>query len=132
MALYLGNKFLTNSVKFVKASSNDWEKKYLDYLDGYLVIPAETTSIRDNAFKANIYLLTVSFENDSQCTTIGKQSFNGCDSLKEVTIPNSVTSIGSSCFGSCRKLETITINKPENSIEGAPWGATNATVIWNG
>lgn len=67
--------------------------------------------------------------------TIGVSSFFGCTSLEKIYIPNSVTSIYSGSpesFYACRSLRTITVNKPENSISGAPWGATNATVIWTG
>ena len=31
-----------------------------------------------------------------------------------------------------KMYNTITINKPQDSVSGAPWGATNATVVWNG
>lgn len=64
--------------------------------------------------------------------TIGFNSFWGCTSLAEIYIPGSVTTINSSTFEACNSLRTITVNKAENSISGAPWGATNATVIWTG
>lgn len=58
--------------------------------------------------------------------------FSGCTNLKSVTLPSSIESIGNNVFALCGSLETITINKPENSISGAPWGATNATIVWTG
>ncbi len=58
--------------------------------------------------------------------------FSDCQNLKSVSLPSSLESIGSSVLLRCTSLETITIAKPENSISGAPWGATNATVIWTG
>ena len=30
------------------------------------------------------------------------------------------------------KLTSITINKASGSISGSPWGATSATITWNG
>ena len=43
-----------------------------------------------------------------------------------------INSISNTAFAGCTNLETITINKSEGSVSGAPWGATNATVVWNG
>ncbi len=42
-------------------------------------------------------------------TTIGDDAFYWCDSLKSVTIPNSVTYIGNRAFDSCKGLERVTI-----------------------
>ena len=42
-------------------------------------------------------------------TMIGKQAFDGCSSLTEVTIPASVTSVGSSVFYGCSSLTQATI-----------------------
>lgn len=42
-------------------------------------------------------------------TSIGKQAFYGCGSIKSVTIGNNVTSIGSETFSSCSALTSITI-----------------------
>ena len=36
------------------------------------------------------------------------------------------------CTAALSGLTEINIHKPEGSIEGAPWGATNATVNWLG
>ena len=65
-------------------------------------------------------------------TEIKANEFKDCKDITEIVIPNSVKSIGGSAFSGCVGLTIITINKPEGSIEGAPWGATNATVVWNG
>ena len=50
--------------------------------------------------------------------------------LKNVEIPNSVISIGSSTFSENPNLTSIKIDKENGSIEGAPWGASNATIAW--
>ena len=50
--------------------------------------------------------------------------------LKNVEIPNSVISIGSSTFSENPNLTSIKIDKENGSIEGAPWGANNATITW--
>ena len=77
-------------------------------------------------------LESVDLSNCTNLTTMPKYTFYNCTSLTNVALPSSLTSINSSCFGSCSNLTTITINKPKDSISGAPWGATNATIIWNG
>ena len=49
-------------------------------------------------------------------TSIGKSVFEYCESLKSVTIPNSVTSIGESAFKYCKSLKSITIPNSVTSI----------------
>ena len=41
--------------------------------------------------------------------SLGSSCFSNCSSLKSITLPNSVTTIGSSCFRDCTALETIAI-----------------------
>ena len=65
-------------------------------------------------------------------TTIGPTAFGTCLKLTTITIPSTVTSMNQYVFDTCRNLTTIIVHKPEGSIPGAPWGATNATVIWDG
>ena len=86
-------------------------------------------------------------------TKIKLYCFQYCTSLKKITIPNSVMSIGMGVVTNCTALETITfegkpetINKialssnatlivcpwKEGEVEGAPWGATKATIKYTG
>ena len=50
--------------------------------------------------------------------------------LTSVTIPNSVTKIMGGAFSKNPNLTSIKIDKEENSIEGSPWGASDATITW--
>lgn len=50
-------------------------------------------------------------------TTIGNETFYGCEDLTSVTIPDSVTSIGKYAFAYCSKLESITIPDSVISID---------------
>jgi hypothetical protein len=51
--------------------------------------------------------------------------------MTTINIPSTIQSIGKNAFASS-KITTINIDKPVNSISGAPWGATGATVYWQG
>ena len=50
-------------------------------------------------------------------TSIGNNTFNSCNGLTSITIPNSVTSIGNSAFIYCSGLTSITIPNSVTSIE---------------
>ena len=67
-------------------------------------------------------------------TEIPSGAFSGCTSLTNITIPSNIIKIGDgdSVFDECTNLTQITINKAQDSISGAPWGAPNATVTWQG
>ena len=63
-----------------------------------ITIPSSVTSIGNYAFYNCDSLTSVTFEEDSQCTSIGKNAFQDCDSLISITIPSSVTWIGEDAF----------------------------------
>lgn len=69
-------------------------------------------------------------------TAINNMSFSSStvwSKLKKIGVPSSVTSIAAIAFDSrMPNLEEIIIHKPQDSISGAPWGAANATVTWDG
>ncbi len=78
-----------------------------------LVIPNTIESIQlfDNevyaVFARCIALNTITFEEGSKLTEIGKTAFIRCSSLVDMTLPDSVTTIGESAFQDCSsKSET--------------------------
>lgn len=64
--------------------------------------------------------------------TIGRSAFANCTALTSMEVPSNVETIDSEAFSNSSNLTTITVNKSEGSITGAPWGATNATIVWTG
>ncbi len=64
-------------------------------------------------------------------TAIGQSAFNSCESLTEITIPDSVKSIGLYAFASCENLESITLGSGVNTIgEDMFADCANLTGIW--
>ena len=101
--------------------------------DGIYTIPNNINKIADGVYTG--YIQTP-FEGElilpMGLKSIGYHSFEAHPNLTMITIPSSVETIDETSFDYCSAITTITINKPQDSISGAPWGATNATVIWNG
>lgn len=109
---------------------------------------ASLVEVSNGAFTSNPKLETIDFPNIevigdgvfSSCgaltefprmpklKTIGQQAFSSCTGLRSVELFGDVETIGENAFNA--PIETITIHKAEGSITGAPWGATNAEVIW--
>ncbi len=70
-----------------------------------------------NQIKTVILESVISEEDNMEgVTSIGVMAFNGCSSLKSVTIPQSVTSIGQLAFYGCSSLTSVTIPAGVTSI----------------
>ena len=89
-----------------------------------ITIPDGVTSIGSGTF--NYCSSLTSIHIPDRVTSIGNGAFFACNSLTSINIPDSVTSIGSSAFKKCTNLTTIYYS---GKASGAPWGATNATVV---
>ena len=85
-----------------------------------VMIPATVTKIGDGAFHFCRKLERVIFLSDEKAETdnesqrhgiksIGAYAFEGCVSLKQFTVPDSVTSIGERAFAKCCNLTQIEI-----------------------
>lgn len=66
----------------------------------------------------------------STVETIGDHAFNNISQLTEVIFSGTPRSIGS-IFGGHTVISTLKCPWAEGQVLGAPWGATNATIIYN-
>lgn len=62
---------------------------------------------------------------------IGDYAFQYCHNIINITLPSTITSMGTNVFQYCDNLNTIYCDFAEGTVAGAPWGAPNATVIYN-
>ncbi len=89
---------------------------------------SESNASTSNTNRFNIK--TITFNSNSQCTTIGHAAFLTCDKLTSIYILNSVTSIGSSAFKDCRSLTEVSIGKGVASIgDSAFSGCSSLTSV---
>jgi len=82
------------------------------------------TSIGDYAFYSCESLRNVTIPNS--VTSIGDDAFYSCKSLTSVTIPNSVTSIGDDAFAYCSSLTSVTIPNSVTSISNSAFAACSS------
>ena len=114
-------------------------------------LPDSVTSIGRRAFYRCFNLRLTSLP--SNLSVINDFTFYCCQKLAITHIPSSVTSIKQDAFYNCSSLTTLTfdgkpnsigyifsycdnltvINVPwsEGEVSGAPWGAPNATIVYN-
>ena len=82
-----------------------------------------TTLIQFPAGKSN-----TDFEIPSTVTTIGFAAFNGCASLKSVTIPSETETLGSYIFWNCTNLtKVVNLNPAPQSVSSATFQSFNTS-----
>jgi hypothetical protein len=93
---------------------------------------SECTEIRQAAFERNNYLQEIIIPDSVK--TIGEYAFNACPNLKSATIGKGVETIGNYAFSNCSNLQYIYC-KAESKPNGwsSKWkNDCNATVCWGG
>ncbi len=71
-------------------------------------ISSSLTTINDSTFLGCHHLTSVTFDSNSQLSTIGSKAFMGCD-MVSVTLPSSLTTIGDEAFDENYNIQSITI-----------------------
>lgn len=99
-----------------------------------IVLPNNLESIGDSAFYDCQALTNIVLPNSLRSigTLTFGLSFDATDSssISQIIIPEKVTEIGSGAFSRRTKITKIIVHNYMNSITGAPWGASNAKVLW--
>lgn len=102
----------------------------------FIGIPSSVKQIGLRAFQQS-QTLTGKYSDDLRfpnIVSLGKEAFASFGFAGEnVYLGPNVKSIESDALAFAGgPAFTLTIDKPEDSISGAPWGATNATIVWTG
>lgn len=95
-----------------------------------LTIPSTTITLRKNIFQNLSNLQQLSFDPNGALETIEDYAFANTGIVNTILSKN-ITSIANNVFSGCNNLETISVYWSEGDVEGAPWGAPNATIIYN-
>ena len=92
-------------------------------------LPSGLTGIGGYAFCECINLALT--ELPAGITSIGYCTFGRCTGLTTITFKGTPSSIDSGAFSSCTNLTTIRVPWAEGEVANAPWGATNATLVYS-
>ena len=106
--------------------SKDWKRllKAPSGLKGEYSIRKGVKVIGNRTFERCDSLTSINIPNS--VTNIGDEAFHVCKSLTSINIPNSVTNIGDKVFSWCRKLTSINIPNSVVNMNGNPF------CWWNG
>lgn len=92
-------------------------------------LPSGITSIGAYAFKQGTGLASITLP--PALTTIGDYAFANCTGLETVRFTSTVSSIPGGVFSGCTKLSTIYVPWSQGQVANAPWGASNATIVYD-
>lgn len=92
-------------------------------------LPSRITSIGDYTFRNCSKMALTSLP--SGITSIGDFAFANCTGLETVKFTSTVSSIPNGVFSGCPKLSTIYVPWSQGQVANAPWGASNATIIYD-
>lgn len=92
-------------------------------------LPSRITSIGDYAFRNCTSLASITLP--PALATIGDYAFANCTGLETVKFTGTVSAIPNAVFSGCTKLSTIYVPWSQGQVANAPWGASNATIIYD-
>lgn len=91
--------------------------------------PSGMTSIGAYAFRQGTGLASITLP--PALTTIGDFAFANCTGLETVKFTSTVSAIPNGVFSGCPKLSTIYVSWSQGQVANAPWGASNATIVYD-
>ena len=91
-------------------------------------LPENTTYINICAFSncENLQITSI----PAKLSRLDRGAFYGCTKLSQITFMGT-TNASDNTFGNCPNLSEIRVPWSEGEVANAPWGATNATIIYN-
>lgn len=92
-------------------------------------MPDNVIAIGDNGFYRCPKLQLTSLP--SGITSIGDFAFSNCTGLETVRFTSTVSSIPNGVFSGCPRLSTIYVPWSQGQVANAPWGASNATIVYD-
>lgn len=101
---------------------------YYCYLNLLTSLPSNLVRIGSSAFQKTSIAIT---EIPSGVQQIGAYAFQNCQNITTLTFKSTPSSIGVSAFFQCTNLTTIRVPWSEGAVSGAPWGASNATIVYD-
>ena len=97
---------------------------------GAFEVPSQINVLNYASFKNTKGLTEVTFAEGSNVKTIGWQIFSGCESLRKITVPDTVISFDFYAFENCTSLTEVVLgegNQLTGIYEGAFYGCTQLT-----
>ena len=92
-------------------------------------MPDNVIAIGDNGFYRCPKLQLASLP--PGITSLGDFAFANCTGLETVKFTSTVSSIPGGVFSGCTKLSTIYVPWSQGQVANAPWGASNATIVYD-
>ena len=84
----------------------------------FVVIPETVSKIGEKAFyECSELIWVIGLEKCTSLTTIEEQTFTYCESIRKITLPESIKTIGKCSFLGCYNLQEINIPSKVTSIE---------------
>ena len=100
-----------------------------------LTIPGSVSNVGSGVFFGCKALVTATY-GEGVVSIAGKTQstpgqIEGCTAIDSLYLPSTIETIGDNAFSNPSATLTIYCAFSENAVSGAPWGATNATIVYD-
>lgn len=99
-------------------------------MDRTIAMPASVTSIGTEAFKMS-KITNITFDSNSQITSIPDGMFEDCTELTSIIIPTSVRTIGDNAFKNCSRLASVTFQNNSRLVSIGSYAFAHCTDLSN-